>query len=221
MANGDNLTDVLSSAIRNRMAEMQTAMPAQVVGYDFKTQKASVKPTIKRRYADGRIESFPVINNVPVIFPRSGGASMTFPVKNGDTVLLICCSRSIDTWAATGGEVNQDDSRMHDLNDAVAIPGLMPFSVGSKAKDNSSVLLTYAGNEVTLKENGETNMKSNKVTIDAPEVYMTGDLIVKKDIYDLDAIFGTFNRIRDIYNTHDHNETNSITNHPNQQMGGV
>lgn len=220
MSNGDNLTALLNQAIRNRMAELQTAMPAQIISYDFKTQKAAVQPTINRRYADGRVEPYPVINNVPVIFPRSGGASMTFPVTRGDTVLLVFSSRSIDTWTSRGGKVDQDDRRMHDINDAIAIPGLIPFSAGSKAKNNSDVLLTYAGSEVTLKQDGKAEIKSAHVTIDSPETYMTGDLVVKQDIYDRDKEYGTFNRIRDIYNEHTHDENNdTTTNQPNQQLG--
>lgn len=220
MSQGESLTDVLAKAIRNRLAELYTALPAEITSYDFRTQKASVKPTIRRRYADGRIEPYPVINNVPVIFPRAGGASLTFPVKPGDTVLLIFASRSLDTWANSGGTVDQDDNRMHDLNDAIAIPGLIPFSARSKAKNNDDVLLTYKGTEIEIKGNGNINMKAPKVRIDSPEVRMTGDLIVEQDIFDQNTLYGSFGGFRNLYNIHTHNENDAApgpteeTNHP-------
>lgn len=134
MSQKDNLSNVLEQAIRNRLAELQTAAPGQVVSYDYKTQKASVQPTINRKYKDGQVSPYPVINNVPVIFPRSGGASMTFPVKPGDTVLLVFAARSIDDWLQRGGKVDQSDTRMHSINDAIAIPGLLPLAPAVKQK---------------------------------------------------------------------------------------
>jgi len=240
MSAGDSLTDLIGRAIRNRLAEVSTAMPAKVTAYDYRTQKASVQPVINRRYADGQIEPFPVINNVPVIFPRSGGASMTFPVKPDDTVLLIFAQRSIDSWIANGGTVNQDDNRMHSLNDAIAIPGLIPFSAKSKAKNNSDVLLTYAGSDVEIKGDGtvninspkQINMSAPKVEVSAPDVVfksdlvrMTGDLIVEKDIFDQDTLYGSFGHFREIYNMHTHNENDDApaptdaTNHPWGETG--
>ena len=210
------ISDALDQFMRNRVAELRVAMPALITSYDFRTQRASVQPTIRRKYADGRIEAYPVINNVPVIFQRSGGASLTFPVKVGDEVLLIFLDRSADTWLSQGGTVDQDDNRMHSLNDAVAIPGLKPFSSPSAAKNNDDVLLTYAGAEVEITPNRHINLKSARVTIDAPVTEMTGDLEVKGDIYDRDKEYGTFNRIRDIYNAHTHPENETVTDPPNQ-----
>lgn len=220
MSGRENLSDLLSQAFRNRQAEMRVAMPAKVTSYDFRAQKAVVQPLINRRYADGRIEPYPVINNVPVIFPRCGGASFTFPVKVGDTVLLVFSDRSIESWSESGGQVNPDDNRMHNINDAIAIPGLIPFSTKSMAKNNDDVLLTYAGAEIEIKKDGKINMKSPRVKIDAPEVYMTGNLMVKGDISDRDGERGTFQHFRDIYNIHVHPENGNVgpTDEPIQKV---
>lgn len=228
MTGNPNLTGVLKAAMNNRLAELNTSMPAKIVSYDFKTQKAQVQPTINRKYKDGRIERFPVINNVPVIFPRSGGASLTFPVKSGDGVLLVFANRSLDNWLFNGGQVNQDDNRMHDLNDAIAIPGLFPFSEKSKAKNNEDVLLTYSGAEIEIKSSGQVNVKSPlKLEITAPDtvidsetVRITGDLITEGNISDLDEEYGTFNNIRVVYDIHTHPENNTgSTDAPNQKLG--
>lgn len=165
MGAGDNLTDVIARAIRNRLADLHTSMPAQIISYDFRTQKANVQPTINRRYADSRIEKYPPINNVPVIFPRSGGASLTFPVKPGDPVLLIFCGRSLDGWLNRGGIVDQDDNRMHSLNDAVAIPGLLPFPTGSLARNNEDALLTYGNADVEIKQDSQINVRNKNASI--------------------------------------------------------
>lgn len=222
MSNNDNLTSVLNQAIRNRLAELHTAMPAQVVSYEFSTQKAKVQPTIKRKYADGRSDKYPVINDVPVIFPRSGGASMTFPVKAGDTVLLIFTGRSIEQWLNNGGgNVTPSDNRMHNLNDAVAIPGLIPFTAGSYAKNNEDVLITYKGSEIEILSNTDIRMYApNKIIADTDEFYCTGDIVAKNHLYDWDKRYGHLGNFRDLYNIHTHNENDNapndteVTNHP-------
>ncbi len=176
MADKDNITDLLGQFFRNRQAEMRVAMPAKITDYDYRTQKATVKPLINRRYADDRIEEYPVINNVPVIFPRSGGASLTFPVESGDTVLLVFSDRSIESWAENGGQVNQDDNRMHNINDAVAIPGLIPFSLGSIAENNEDVLLSYSDSQVKLKPGGIVEINTAaKVVINSPDINLGGE----------------------------------------------
>lgn len=233
MSEKDNLTDLLNMAMRNRLAELQTATPAIVRSYDYKTQKASVQPAINRRYKDGQIAEFPIIVNVPVIFPRSGGASLTFPVNVGDTVLLVFASRSIDDWAQRGGVVNQSDTRMHDLNDAIAIPGLIPFVKGSAAKNNTDVLLTYAGSSLTIKKDGQVDIESGlKVNVKAPDVVVDADLthfkgnittegsiVAATGISDFNGTYGSIGNFRDIYNSHTHNENDNSpapTNAPNQ-----
>lgn len=219
MSKKDNMTTVLKRAIRYELASLQTCYPAIIVSYDYKTQMASVQPAVNKLYRDGRIDEFPIIHRVPVVFPQSGGAVMHFPVKKGDTVMLLFSSREIETWLNRGGKVTQTDTRMHDLNDAIAIPGLMPFNSSFKAKNNTDVLIKFGDAEVEMKSSGEINMKSpNLVTIDSPEATMTGNLVVKGDISDKDGNFGTIASFRSIYNGHTHTEQGdgAPTSAPNQ-----
>lgn len=220
MSDKENLTDLLGQVFRNRQAEIKTSMPGTIVSYDYTSQKAQVKPTIKRLYADGRSDEYPVISNVPIMFQRSGGAGFTFPVKEGDSVLLVFAERSIDSYMDSGSP-DQTDNRMHSLNDAIAIPGLYPFSAQSPAENNTDVLLSYAGAKVAVTEDGQIKMTSPvKVTIDSPQVYMTGDLVTKGNIFDVDTAEGTFQNFREVYNSHVHaeNDNGGPTDPPEQQI---
>lgn len=170
------LTDVLNLSMNNMMAGLHTALPGRIVAYDYTKQKAQVKPMISKKYRDGRTESLPVIVNVPVIFPRSSGASLTFPVNNGDYVLLIFSERSMENWLALGGEQEPGDTRKYDLTDAIAIPGLYPFSVLSIADNNTDVLLKYKNTEFRIQENGNINIISPLVNI-VGDVNVTGDVV--------------------------------------------
>lgn len=126
------LSEVLDRAIRTRLAGLRVGLPARVESYDAAKHKASVQPLILEGYEgeDGEraVERLPVINDVPVIFPGSGGTRVKFPIAKGDTVFLTFASSSLDRWLVTGGEVDPADERRHDLSDAVAIPGLMDFA---------------------------------------------------------------------------------------------
>jgi hypothetical protein len=84
-----SIATAVKEFVQGMLAGVHTCMPGEIVSYDYTKQKASVKPLLKRAYVDGTYMPYPVINDVPVIFPRSGGASLTFPVTVGDTVMLV------------------------------------------------------------------------------------------------------------------------------------
>lgn len=160
MSEKGNLTDLLQQAMRYALGGAYVCLPARIVSYSHKKQNASVKPVIRRQYTDGVIQDMPVIKNVPVVWPRSGGASLTFPVKRDDYCMLVFADRAIDSWLNQGGESTPNDRRMHSLNDAVAIMGIMPFSDNSKAENNDDVLLTFSDNFLRLKPNGNSEIVS-------------------------------------------------------------
>lgn len=125
------LQDLLARFRESMVADLHTALPGKIVKYDESTQKADVQPLIKERYTDesGAQQSreLPVIPSVPVQFPGAGGYRITFPVAVGDTGLIMFAEASLDKWLVSGGTVDPDDERRHDLTDAVFLPGLRDF----------------------------------------------------------------------------------------------
>ncbi len=140
-----SLTELLRLAANEAVSDIHTTMPARIESYDHTQQRASVQPLIKKQYRDGQEVSMPIIDRVPVVFPRSGGASLTFPVKAGDNVLLVFSERSMEKWLQDGGEQNPEDPRKFDLTDAIALPGLNPFNLASASTTNKDVELVYNG----------------------------------------------------------------------------
>lgn len=135
------LTEAVRRAISSSLLGVHTAAPGRIEAYDAALQKAKVLPLIKRRYADGKVESMPVISSVPVIFPRTAAASLTMKVAKGDGVLLIFAERALELWLKDGGEQEPGKPRHHDLSDAIAIAGLYPFTGESPGADNAELLL--------------------------------------------------------------------------------
>ena len=177
----NELNQLLDSAILSKIADIHTAFPARILTYDFRTQRASVEPVLNKRLLDNRIEKLPVISNVPVVFMRSGGASITMPVRRGDNCLIICTERSLDEWLERGGTQIPQDRRKHAIFDATAIMGLNPFSTPSLAENNDDVLITYAGSKVRIKPNGDVQIQAPNILLDG-NARVTGNLKVDNNL---------------------------------------
>lgn len=162
----NTMADAINNAVLYRLMHVHTAMPGKVVSYDFATKKAQIQPMVDKKYTDGTTQPMPVLNNVPVIFPFAGGASITFPVNEGDFCLVVFCERSIDNFLSNGQQAPPTDPRKFDLSDGVAIMGLLPFSETSPASSNEEFLISYGGSEIKITSNGDVTIKTaNKVAI--------------------------------------------------------
>lgn len=160
------LADAVQSAIEQRLSEIHTCLPASVERYDGAKRQADVKPLVKRRFTDGTVLPMPIITNVPVVFLGSSDTVIHFPIKKGDTVLLVFAERSIDGWLSAGGEVDPQDTRKFALSDAIAIPGLFPFNASNPANSSpDDLVLSHKGQTITVKANGDIEIGINGQTV--------------------------------------------------------
>ena len=121
------LTDMLQTIARGS-AGVQTGMPAKVVSFaEGPPARCSVQPLLQRRDAEtGEVTDYPVIPDVPIIYPAGGGFRMSWPLAQGDQVWLLFGSRDISGWKS-GGEASAPRSqRRAGLSDAVALAGFAP-----------------------------------------------------------------------------------------------
>ena len=135
-----NLGQTILDVIDSYMYRMHTALPGVVQAYDRTKCTVDVQPTLKWAFQDQLIE-MPVIQSVPVVFPRTTKSIISLPIAAGDTVLLIFAERSIDEWMHLGGIVDTKDARKFDLSDAIAIPGLFPFTAAPLADGDPASLM--------------------------------------------------------------------------------
>lgn len=212
MGKGHNEIATLASIIRQGanaiLKDVHTALPGIVVSFDPETQLAEVQPAIKRVFReeteDGEIltdVALPVLINVPVVFPRGGGYSLTFPVAAGDECLLVFSERSIDNWHEFGGVRKPTAKRFHDLSDALAVVGLS--SKGNKIPsydaNNLQLKKDDGSASVTLKANEADVEAATVIEIKAPLIKLTGNV----------QITGTVtNAGVDISKTHTHPQGN-------------
>jgi len=153
-ASQPNLITVIQHVIADALSSVHTAFPAQIDKYDYMTAKADVKPLINAIYPDGSVMEFPIIPNVPVVWPRTSLGSISFPLQRGDGCLIVCSERSIDDWLLLSEQHTPSDPRMFDLNDAIAIPGLYSFASQTKITGNDKFEIHYKDQQVTIDESG-------------------------------------------------------------------
>lgn len=184
------LSEVLKterSVINN---QLRVALPGIVQSFDPDTVTVVVQPSIRyiERDSEGNVSThdYPLLTDVPVIFPRGGGCTITFPVKAGDECLVVFSDRCIDFWWQNGGVQEPVDPRQHDLSDAFAfvgpqsqaqkISGISTTSVQVRTDDGSSF--------IELMQGGNVNITTPLLTVNGNvqvngTVNSTGDQVAK------------------------------------------
>ena len=162
----ENVVDVFDKFIKSRMDGVHTCIPGRFESYSEADRKASVQPLVKYRTPENDDVSYPIIKNVPVVFPSTAGFSLTFPIVKGDTCLILFSEVGIGNWlAGTGQEVNADDQSKFSLTDAIAVPGLFSFksvpeSISNIEISDTEVNININGKQMTINNLGQINLLS-------------------------------------------------------------
>lgn len=121
---------------------MHTALPAKIVSYNPATNRAKIQPVGNFKTADERSLPYPEINSVSVIFPcgNNGKSGMTFPIKAGDSGLIIFAESQLTDFLTGTGD--SEDTRRHSLNDAIFLLGLYSNAI-PKAVSNPNDLCVF------------------------------------------------------------------------------
>lgn len=118
---------VLADAIDARLLELHTGLPCTVVKVRSNSY-VDIQISLQRKYRTGALVNLPIIQNVPISHPRGADYWIKLPIAVGDSGYAMFSERSLDVWMVSGGLVDPNDPRLHDLTDAVFLPGLYPMS---------------------------------------------------------------------------------------------
>lgn len=186
---------LLYASFWKEMSKVYTSIPARVVAVRQNLEECivDVQPVINTLRKDGRDEEWGTILNVPVLFPCSSTSAFTFPINNGDPVLLHFSMRNIENFInGDGSPAAPNNFSKFDQNDAVAIPCLMPKvksinnpSNRTLAHDTKDAVLVHnigTPNEVEIRFKPDGTLKiysPTKIYAEAPLIEaVTDDLIV-------------------------------------------
>lgn len=179
------------------MSAMRVSMPGIIQSFDPDAVTAVVQPAIKGAEQDESGSevsvNLPLLVDVPVLFPRGGGCTLTFPVKAGDECLVIFADRCIDFWWQSGGIQEPVDERMHDLSDAFCIVGpqsqakkiggISTTAAQLRTDDGSAFIEVAAGHDVTVKTSGKLTASADGGTeITSPEIILNGNVTINGNL---------------------------------------
>ncbi len=146
--------EAVEAAIAAALEEVRFCLPGRIESYDYRTCRATVKPLLKKVYADATVAAMAAIDSVPVVWPRGSGGGASFPLQRGDGVLLLFAERNLENFLVKGGDSIPADPRKFDLSDCIAIPGLESFTVAGVAPDNVNAWFRFGGAAMKMTPDG-------------------------------------------------------------------
>lgn len=151
------LDEVLLAGMEAHTLELRVCLPCAVMAVTG-NQLVDLQPLFQSRYVDGDTVTMPIIKAVPVSMPMGAAWGIKYPIAVGDTGMALFSDRSLDVWmAGQGGIVDVGDTRQHDINDAIFVPGLVP--VAKQTKDTTQDLLVVNGKaKLRMTQSGKFNL---------------------------------------------------------------
>jgi hypothetical protein len=177
---GTDLVEVIRAALDSLKSSLWTALPAIIESYDPDklTVTCQVSTKVSLRQSNGVFiwVDVPLLVDVPVVFPSGGGFLVTWPLDQGDEVLVVFASRCIDGWWAHGGVQLPSELRFNDLSDGFALPGprsvprlvsnVSTTSIQIRNEAGTAFIELAAGGVVNIKAPGGVNILEGALNVD-------------------------------------------------------
>lgn len=156
------LAQVLQDAVSSKLGDLHTCLPGIVKSVNHTKKTVDVRLSLKRKYIDEE-EAFelPVLQSVPLGFLQTKESIISVPVAPGDDIWVFFCERSLDKWKNTNDDqvisnriISPEDTRMHHLSDAVAVPMFKTAGDGI-ASDPQNILIQNKSGKLTITPEGK------------------------------------------------------------------
>lgn len=133
----------IQNTTRRLLENVHTALPGEIIKYDPALGLVNVQPKGKY-YTDGVAMDYPPVFGVPlVITAAADGTGVYFPIKPGDSVLLVIGEQNISEWLKGVGTTV--GNQQFQLQNAIAIPGLQKIGLAAQNTANSSGAVVIQG----------------------------------------------------------------------------
>ena len=170
----DNFKDLLEFIFEQSMKTIFTCLPGIINSFNPSTKRAMIQIAINQLLTNGNASAYPLLVDVPVIFPSGGGFNINFPLSSGDAILVVFSQRALDNFKQTFSQENGNPIGFFSLKDAVAIPGF-------GALQNTPA----TSNALNLQNNSATNyisVTNSGIIITAPTVTVNGDMLINGSV---------------------------------------
>ena len=157
--------EIIGEAIQDSFIDVHTAIPGSVQKYYADKRTADIRVEVKRVLLDENetyvTEELPQLVNVPVAFMRGGGYSITTPISEGDTGLIIFSEVSIDQWRSLGGVASPGEIGRHTLTAGIFYPGLTADKDNPGAAPTDGLVMSREGGASIKVKSDDTVTVSN------------------------------------------------------------
>lgn len=159
--------EAIKAICRAHIAGIRTQIPGKVVRYDDTTQRADVEVSVRDFYFTEedpgvpQYEDMPILQNVPVRWPRAGDWFLSFPLSPGDRVWIEFAERSLSEWKANGDTASPRDLARHAEWATCSVGGYPedePLASGDAAARSAGVVIGKAGTNFQIRI-GTTEIK--------------------------------------------------------------
>ncbi|WP_041270455.1 Gp138 family membrane-puncturing spike protein [Frateuria aurantia] len=164
-------------------------MPGHFVSFDAGTCTAVVQIGIAGQQTSDGVSTavpYPVLVDVPVQFPRGGGAALTFPIAEGDECTVHIVDRAIDGWFESSGIQPPSSKRRQAISDAFAVPGSLskPARLQNISTSTAQLRSVDGKTYVDLDPTGQVVKITapGGLVIDAPSVKCSGTVTASGEI---------------------------------------
>ena len=168
MAESIDLIDATRKMIASHISEVNTCLPGVIVSYA--NGRAGVLPSASKRFSDGDVLPFPIVQNVRVCWPSfaGGAAGVKGPVRPGDRCLLVFAQQAVD---------GTDDMRRHDLSDAYAIMCDLGTAGAGDSGNNDDLTLFFGSSHIRITEGGDVEINAGTINMIGDVVHTSGTIV--------------------------------------------
>lgn len=138
-----DLNDVFAVAFERSQSAIRTVVPAHVTAFSRNPRECSVKIDMLAQLRNGDTLEVPEITRCPIVWPVGGGFAMDADLSIGEQVLVLVCDRDIAGWLPAGDVEAPKRRLLHDVNNAVVLPGLR--SINRQGRQAPAVGELYIG----------------------------------------------------------------------------
>ena len=111
-------------------------------------------------------EAFPVIRDVPVLFPHTSNLSVVSPLAINDIVLLVFTKYNSQGLLDSSSTILSRDTRQFSLNDVVAIPGFfLSTDELPEVSEDEGIVKHKSGSYIKFKSDGGIEILTKKLDV--------------------------------------------------------
>lgn len=201
--------------------EMYACLPCKVLAVNggglAPVGTANIQPLIQQQTATGEMVPYPVIYNAPYFRLQGGANAIIIDPEPGDIGFAVFSSRDISGVKRTRGAAATASLRKFSLSDAIYVNGILNNTPTQYIQFSQAGITVYSPTAINLTAPAVTINASSKITLNTPIVEATQDVVADANIFDQGGA-KSMASMRETYNSHTHNETQSVTELPNQTM---